>query len=179
VLSRAKEHRKLATSQHLTATDLLSRVLQPARTSDADLVRAFTVGAAALIALLGAVAVMVPRPQQRLHYSLGTVSGDDDHRGPPTGGASGGPPARGAQTIPHDLADPPVAAEARTYPLRKSEPVWTQGILLAGVIAAGVFGINANGGLMEQLINFGLPIAPLVGAYFARRRVVPLVKLGL
>ncbi|MGH8966704.1 MAG: hypothetical protein ACRDXB_15450, partial [Actinomycetes bacterium] len=136
------------------------------RTSDADLVRSLTLGTLALVGLLGAIALLVPRAPQKLKYAIGDVAGS-------SGGGNGTQQATAGVPVAQQGAPPKDETSVGA-----KEPVWTQAVMTAVVLAAGVFGINNTEGLGEHVINVLLPIAPLIGAFFARRKVAPLVNLS-
>lgn len=142
-------------------------------TSDADLVRGLALAVMAIGALLGAVALVVPRPQPPLTFEVGSAAGSEEHDPVAKGGGGSTTGKDSGDSGPKKSADMSKSAN----PVSEAEPVSAQAVAVAVIVGMGVFGINNTGGLQEQLINLALPLAPLLGGYFARRRVTPIVNV--
>jgi hypothetical protein len=180
IASRALDRKRAVVTavaaERATALELVDKATNPPPTSDADLVRSVALALAGLAAVLGAIALIVPRPSPPLTFATGNPVGTNTHS---VGGGGGGDGAGAGKDIsPEGVRNPipPVHSDDLTS-APKVEPALTQGIALAVITGLGVFGINATGGAQEQVINLLLPLAPIVGAFFVRRRVTPMAKL--
>lgn len=167
------DHRRRVAEQSAAYDDLLA----VRSSSDVDLVRAIGLGILALVALLGAGALLAPRRSQVLSvrrlYPPPVPTTPDPPDGVPqpqdpgTGTPGSGTPGTGTGAAP----TPPVTPQPATN-LSRSEPAMTQGFLASAALIAGLFGIQHFEGLAENLLNIAIPVVPILGGLFARSRVV-------
>lgn len=140
------------------AQDTLVASLSP-QSTDADRVRVLALGGVALLSLLSAVALLAPRAEAALSYTL--------RRGPP-------PTEAKTADSPATTRAPATASKPGTAPKSSfvaREPVVTQAGLTAAALIAGLFGIQVTEGTTEAIINVLLPVLPIVGGFLARRQV--------
>jgi hypothetical protein len=157
-VSQAVDDRRSASADLQVAMDRLALALSP-RTTDADLIRIAALAVIPVIALLGAVALVAPRPTSSLEYSSGRRQDD-----PQPGGGTAGNQRSGAAAAPR-------SGEPAKSTFAAREPVVTQAGLTAAALIAGLFGIQNTEGVAEAAINASLPVVPLIGAFLARRQV--------
>lgn len=141
---------------------------------DMDLVRAIGIGILALVALLGAAALLSPRNSQmlRIRRVFKPASPSPNPNPNPdepqvlglmaTGkGVAAGAPGRSTSSSKVGSG------------IAQAEPALTQGVLAAATLAAGLFGIQNLEGTAETVLNLTLPLIPILGALFTRARVTP------
>lgn len=157
-LARRKHQQRVAEqSVALEAAADLNREVAVRPSSDVDLVRAIGLAALALLALLGSVALLVPRRMQLLTIrSLLTTPGN----------ATTG--TQGATEAVHEVESVPASSKTG---IASTEPALTQGFFAAAALVAGLYGIQQYEGAAEVALNAALPLVPIVGALFARNRV--------
>lgn len=150
------------------------------RTTDGDLVRVAAIGLIALISLIGAVALVAPRSEPNLSYSVrhGKPTSSNDQM--PRAADQGRAPAAGG--APADTGITPSSGDSSgsggpSTSVSNKEPIFTQAIVTSAAMIAGLFGIQATEGLQENLLNLALPLVPVGGAFFARRKVAALANL--
>jgi hypothetical protein len=147
----------------------LGDVLTVRPSSDVDLIRALGVGALALIALLGAGALLAPRRSQLLSVKRSVPDAPPAVAGVVGIGAAGaGGPALAPVGAPAPSRSPGPGSG-----VAQDEPALTQGVLAAIALGAGLFGIQNLEGTAELLLNLALPVVPIIGAFFTRARVAP------
>lgn len=158
---QAKRHAYHRRAEQRTAA--FDDALSARPSSDVDLVRAIGVGALALLALLGAGALLAPRRSQLLSVR---------RLFPPLAGAPPASEVEGDEATDHVGA----AGTAETGPqpnpgVTKQEPALAQGFVASAALVAGLFGIQNVEGPVETLLNAVLPLVPIIGALFVRSRV--------
>lgn len=167
----AQDRRRVYRQRLAERSSALKDVLEVQPSSDVDSVRAIGVGALALIALIGAGALLAPRPQTLSVRRVLAPPPPAPAVGQPTqaGTAGAGGPAPGATGAGGSPSGGSVS---------KSEPALVQGVIAAFALAAGLFGIQETEGTTEILLNIALPLVPIVGALFTRARVAPRPNLS-
>lgn len=131
--------------------------------SDIDLVRAIGVGALALLALLGAAALLAPRRSQLLSVR---------RLFPPVPGGTPAPEVEEEDVVGGvDASGAPAAGPQPSAGVTKQEPALTQGFIASAALIAGLFGIQNVEGPAETVLNAVLPLVPIIGALFVRSRV--------
>lgn len=140
-------------------------------TTDADLLRVAGGLLLALVSVLSAAALLVPRASVSLSYAetrgapaAPEPSAAGEHPAP--GGADGGGEA---PKSPAPGADAPAASTS----VVAREPALVQGVAAAVLVGALVFGINVrtDADRLETVFSVLAPAIPLAGAFFVRRRV--------
>lgn len=140
-------------------------------TTDADLLRVAGGLLLALVSVLSAAALLVPRASVSLSYAetrgapaAPEPSAAGEHPAP--GGGDGGGEA---PKSPAPGADAPAASTS----VVAREPALVQGVAAAVLVGALVFGINVrtDADRLETVFNVLAPAIPLAGAFFVRRRV--------
>jgi len=158
-IRRAADDWNQAAARQDAALDSLAAALSPPST-DSDRARVLALGGLALLSLLGAFALVAPRTEAALSYTL--------RRGSPPTAAVPGVVAPATTT-----AQPPASktggAVKTSFVAR--EPVVAQAGLTAVALIAGLFGIQVTEGTAEAIINVLLPVLPIAGAFLARRHV--------
>lgn len=164
-----REHERLV----VLRADALDDVLEFAPPPEPDIVRAVGVGVLTLASLLGAAVLLAPRSTQLLKvrriFAPQPLAGTTSQPGAGGAGGAGGTPPGGSSPAPSQGG---TSGGTSGTGITQKEPAWTQGILAAVALAAGLFGIQELEGNAEKALNVALPVIPLIGAWFTRSRVV-------
>ena len=152
----------------------LDDVIKARPSSDVDLVRAIGVGALAVLALVAAASLLMPRRSQTLSVRrlLPGADGAPGSAGDQTGSG------KGVTTLTAGSSGGVKTQTPATTGISKTEPALTQGFVASAALIAGLFGIQEFEGPAEVLLNIVLPLVPIAGALFTRSRVAALPNIA-